>query len=451
MSSNALTASPKELNIFGYDEPISNPKKTTTRQFLSGASGALPTDDINSEFSVNTLLPYATALIPTKYQKKVLWGMLGIKLGINLYNFIKKKQENRKCTTLHITSLDDLYQYVQGYVATIDNIQHEGREFKPFLYDGKVGLMPCGRINLKIFDTDVVLEEEVGGGGGQTREQNRPMDRMVFGMYNLTIYSQDDTLIEEILTELIQKGGMSEEVPPLTRVYGCKWGSWRVMRDIHIQRNVFLPDSLYNDLLIDAQTFAASHRRYEELGIPYRRGYLFHGIPGSGKTSTIVSIAAALKKNVYILSLAGVDDEDLMDLFRSIPGKSILVIEDIDHFKIQSASIDEPGASSSEKKTINLSSLLNMLDGILAVEDVMLFVTTNNIGAIDPSLIRPGRIDVKVQFREATTEQIIRMMNLFEMDSQWILDHADVWACEKISMAEVQNRLVSIVFKNKTF
>eukprot|EP01052_Picozoa_sp_SAG31_P068425 SAG31_NODE_27233_length_429_cov_0.951515_2_plen_52_part_01 len=45
-------------------------------------------------------------------------------------------------------------------------------------------------------------------------------------------------------------------------------------------------------------------RRYADHGIPYRRIYLFHGPPGSGKFSLIMALAGCLECNVYVLNLA---------------------------------------------------------------------------------------------------------------------------------------------------
>jgi chaperone BCS1 len=57
-------------------------------------------------------------------------------------------------------------------------------------------------------------------------------------------------------------------------------------------------------LLTDIRDFFAHEEYYLERGIPWRRGYLLHGVPGSGKTSTILAIASELQLDVYLIPLS---------------------------------------------------------------------------------------------------------------------------------------------------
>lgn len=68
------------------------------------------------------------------------------------------------------------------------------------------------------------------------------------------------------------------------------------------------------------------------LGIPYRRGYLLHGPPGSGKTSFIQALAGSLSYNICLLNLSerGLTDDKLNHLLGLVPERSFILLEDVD-------------------------------------------------------------------------------------------------------------------------
>lgn len=71
---------------------------------------------------------------------------------------------------------------------------------------------------------------------------------------------------------------------------------------------------------------------YSNRGIPLRRGYLFHGPPGTGKTSFSFALAGVFGLEIYVISLIEpqLSDEDLSTLFNGLPRKCIVLLEDID-------------------------------------------------------------------------------------------------------------------------
>jgi chaperone BCS1 len=85
-------------------------------------------------------------------------------------------------------------------------------------------------------------------------------------------------------------------------------------------------------LLSDITSFLnpATREWYTERGIPYRRGYLLYGPPGTRKSSLSLSITGHFDLDIYILNLASVNDSTLNGLFAKLPQHYIILLEDID-------------------------------------------------------------------------------------------------------------------------
>ena len=88
-----------------------------------------------------------------------------------------------------------------------------------------------------------------------------------------------------------------------------------------------------------------STKWYATRGIPYRRGYLFHGPPGTGKTSLSFALAGLFGLDIYIIPLMDLELSEayLGRLFNALPRRCIVLLEDIDTAGVLSRDDDEEG------------------------------------------------------------------------------------------------------------
>jgi chaperone BCS1 len=208
--------------------------------------------------------------------------------------------------------------------------------------------------------------------------------------------------------------------------------------------SVVLPASDKEKLVQDLDDFVSRGTRawYAEHGIPYKRGYMLHGSPGAGKTSLIQAIAGRYKRNLAILtpSHPKMTDESLKAAVQRVPPKSIIVLEDVD-------AIFEGRTSS--KSSLTFSGMLNALDGVGNGTGQIFILTTNHREKLDPALIRNGRVDVHVEFKPATEEQMAGLFGQFYKEASQELAQSFAKGLmdllgdkESVSMAQLQHYFI---------
>jgi chaperone BCS1 len=206
-----------------------------------------------------------------------------------------------------------------------------------------------------------------------------------------------------------------------TVVYAARGMDWQMLGDPRKKRpigSVVLDEGVKENILRDVQDFLSRQQWYVDRGIPYRRGYLLFGPPGSGKTSFIQALAGELDFSVAMINLSemGMSDDKLAALLTKLPKRTLLLLEDADAAFVNRRQRDADGYSGA---TVTFSGLLNAMDGVAAGEERIAFLTTNHIDRLDPALIRPGRVDMMLRIGEATRYQAAQMWDRFYGD----IDH----------------------------
>jgi chaperone BCS1 len=256
--------------------------------------------------------------------------------------------------------------------------------------------------------------------------------------FTLRIFSRDKDLARQLIADcrdfaIPNDGKLDIRVP----IYG-QWGLGTRIKPRSLA-SVVLDADQAEMLLDDIKQFLVSFDWYHRTGVPYRRGYLLYGPPGSGKSSLVKALAGELKLSIHLVLLSDPDmnDNRINDLLSKAPEKSILLLEDVDcAFTKRKRSIGREGG-------LTFSGLLNAIDGVASAEGRIVIMTTNHIERLDAALIRPGRADVKLLLDNASIEQARRLFEQFFPDYRQLApDFAERIEDRKYSMATLQNYLM---------
>jgi hypothetical protein len=229
--------------------------------------------------------------------------------------------------------------------------------------------------------------------------------------------SSDTTILKQLVQQALSTQYKKEQNK--TSLFQAYYDRWRrtTARAPRSLESVVLKDGMVEELLADIEAFRSSKEWYAEAGVPWRRGYLLYGPPGTGKSSTILALAGKLNMSVCLLSLSNgsLTDTTLQELMTTAPSGSFILLEDIDAAfpKVDKKEKSLVGTDAASTSSVTLSGLLNCLDGIVAQEGGIVFLTTNHPEKLPPALLRPGRCDKRFLFDKADQDQIRRMFIKF--------------------------------------
>lgn len=171
---------------------------------------------------------------------------------------------------------------------------------------------------------------------------------------------------------------------------------------------VVVDDDRVQRVLDDMRRFYEAADWYAARGVPWRRGYLFHGPPGTGKSSLIRALASELSLDIATLDVgrATLTDDDLREAMMHAPKRAMIAIEDVD-------AVFSQRESGEKRSGVSFSGLLNAIDGVAAQEGRALIMTTNHKERLDPALIRPGRADVHTELGLVNAQTARRLFMRF--------------------------------------
>jgi len=151
---------------------------------------------------------------------------------------------------------------------------------------------------------------------------------------------------------------------------------------------------------------------FESKSIPWKRGILLWGAPGTGKTAFVRAIAQELNMPICSFDLSTMNNSDLQKYWGRAMNRTpcIVLFEDIDAIFDKRENIACKGLN----QGLSFDCLLNTMDGVENTNGVLTFVTTNHLDSVDPAIgglyngneisTRPGRIDSAVEFANLDDE-----------------------------------------------
>ncbi len=184
------------------------------------------------------------------------------------------------------------------------------------------------------------------------------------------------------------------------------------------------------DLLAETVLWRDSETWFKNRCIPWKRGLLLYGSPGTGKTAFARSLGQELNMPIFSFDLATMTNKDFSNTWSEMMSWTpcIALFEDIDSIFKDRDNISVKGMENG----LTFDGFLNCIDGVENTDGIFIIITTNNIDTIDPAIgnpvngsgmsTRPGRIDKAIEFgilnEEGRIKMAKRIMNGFD-DSKW--------------------------------
>lgn len=340
-------------------------------------------------------------------------------LPVKFWHFLLR----RVTITLAVTGEDKAFDTINVWLAQQD-FTKRSRNLKFFSIGSTVARLAPGFGN-HVFWTGGILptfinrrqDDKVSGGSWTLRPKET--------IY-ITVFGRSHKKILEIIERVEQQ--KREETKDQIRIFVTgSYGSWSEIeaRNKRPVNNLFIPSRLITEIFDYAKWFSDNRQWYIDRGIPYRLGYLFYGPPGTGKTSTAITLASDLNRPLYILNPFSIGSEDYFNqAFSRVPKDSIVLIEDADSLEASPVSKNKKDKEERPRSPVSMSAVLNAIDGATSIEGRILIMTTNHVTKLRPALIRPGRIDKKIEIGLMKPEEVKRMATAFFPNSPDLVSKA---------------------------
>ena len=388
---------------------------TRVRKLLKEDSTARMQATVSAERLLTLVLSAVQGANSPKLSKAVAIGSAAFTAGTAIKGLfdLYRKSHAPETFMIKITEDDQIYDIVEDWF--MDALPEENqrsvyahstivqknedtgrrRRFGSSMYD--MDPDEKGRVTID-YSFDGTLAQEVTIAGHKVQVYNEIPDthgkqdgaKNAWNMRSINIECASVEARNAVLTAIEEASQHLVESQPKMFV-ASNYGDWRKRSDIQKRSlgSVVLKEGQMDRIMKYLTDFLEHKEAYIKADIPFRTGILLHGEPGSGKSSTALAIANALKMNVFIIPITALlNDESLSDCFGAIPSNSIVVLEDIDIAK------GVKDRDEDNDKGVTMQGMLNVLDGFQSPPGVITIMTTNRLDVLNPAIIRPGRVDL---------------------------------------------------------
>lgn len=213
-------------------------------------------------------------------------------------------------------------------------------------------------------------------------------------------YGIDQKPLRKLLNEFIDTDSTFSK----TKVFNFRRGEWRFasMSPKETLDDLILPDETLKQLKAAVHRWRDNKEWFIKFRRPRKLTVLLHGEPGTGKTSIAKAIAGELHLQICRISLAEHSDTTLRDAIDNAPNECVFSLDDVDAVD----ATHTRGGNSASKSSLRISSILDILQGVGDLDGKIFVLTTNHIEQLDPAVIRPGRIDLKLQISPLNDSEI---------------------------------------------
>ncbi|MGH6755283.1 MAG: AAA family ATPase, partial [Bradyrhizobium sp.] len=173
-------------------------------------------------------------------------------------------------------------------------------------------------------------------------------------------------------------------------------------------RSVVIAADTLNRITKQLDEFRDQRHWYLNNGLTHKLTILLHGRPGCGKTSLIKALAGHYGVDIYSININQMTDRSFGPAIASVPKGAFLLIEDFDSASAVKARpskqmnqprthADDIAEAVADFSPLSLTGVLNAMDGIVPLDNNVVFMTTNHIELIDDAMLRKGRTDLIVE------------------------------------------------------